>query len=124
MTARPFSSVDGPDAATVRGWVALALTVTFLLATFGGFGLGVGVMTACTNDYSCTATVCAPCATANTWVTAGWAAQAVLFGVAVVLAVLASPRVRPRAVTAVAQAVPSLGLALLVLAGVLASASY
>ena len=41
-----------------------------------------------------------------------------------VLAALAASRVRPRAVEAAAQSIPSLGLALLAAAAVLATASY
>ena len=124
MTPQPSTAGAQPRPAEVRRWVRLALAVSFLLATFGGFGLGLGVMTACTNDYSCTVTVCAPCATADNWVLAGWGAQAVLFGVAVVLGVLAAVRVRPRVVKVAAQSVPLLGLALLVAAYVLANLSF
>ncbi len=101
----------------------MALAVSFLLATFGGFGLGFGVMTNCTNEYLCTVTGCAPCAIANSWVTAHWAAQAVLLAAACVLAVLAAVRVRPQAVKTAAQSIPLLGLALLVAAYVLATTS-
>ena len=124
MTPPPSPISEQPAPAAVRRSVRLALAVSLLLATFGGFGVAFGTMTACTNDYSCTVTACASCATADSWVTAGWAAQAVLFGVAVALAVLAAFRVRPRAVRAAAQALPVLGLALLVAAALLATASY
>ena len=120
----PSPVADQPPPATVRRSARLALGVSLLLATFGGFGLAFGVMTACTNDYSCTVTACAPCATANSWVTAHWAAQVVLLGAAVVLAVLASIRVRPRAVRTAARSVPLLGLLLLIAAHVLAITSF
>ncbi len=85
MTRQPST---GLDPATVRRSVGLAVVVTFLLATVGGFGLSFGVMTDCTNEYSCTVTACAPCSTANGWLGAGWAGQAVLLLVAGVLAQL------------------------------------
>ena len=121
MTPPPSPIADQPPPAAVRRPVRLALAVSLLLATFGGFGLAFGAMTACTNDYSCTVSACAPCATVNSRVTAHWAAQVVLLGVAGVLAVLASLRVRPRAVRTAARLIPLLGLLLLVAAYALAS---
>lgn len=82
----PPQRSTAPDSAAVRTSVRRAVPVALLLATFGGSGLAFGAMTACTDDYSCTA--CAPCATVNSRVSAHWAAQVALAG-------LASVRVRP-----------------------------
>ena len=124
MTPPPSTRPGPPPATRVRRRVRLAVVATFVLATFGGFGLGFSVMTDCTNEYGCTLTGCAPCATANGWLLAGWAGQAVLLLVAGALGVLAARRVRPRAVMIAARFVPTLGLALLVAALVLARLSY
>ncbi len=60
----------------VRPWsvwtpLSVSLAVVGFLATIGSFGVGFGVMTSCTNTYSCTSTGCAPCGTTNAWLTAG-----------------------------------------------------
>ena len=91
--------MTGPDAPTAppartsaRGpWPQLraSLVVIAVLATIGSFGVGFGIMTGCTNEYSCTVTDCAPCATTSGWLTAGWIGQGVLLLAWVVLAVLA-----------------------------------
>ena len=54
----------------VRPWtvwtpLGVALAVVLFLATVGSFGIGFGVMTNCTNTYSCTSTGCEPCATTS-----------------------------------------------------------
>ncbi|WP_104524299.1 hypothetical protein [Blastococcus atacamensis] len=85
---------DDETARSVRVPLARSLLVALLLATFGSSGAGFGVMTDCTNTFSCTSTDCSPCAAATSWLTGGWIAQGVLLGAGVVLAVLAARRVR------------------------------
>jgi hypothetical protein len=65
-----------------------SLFIVLVLATFGSFGAGFGLMTACTNAYNCTITDCDPCSARNTWLEVGWAAQGVLLALGVVLGVL------------------------------------
>ena len=79
-----------------RAWLPLgaSLAVVVLLATIGSFAVNFGVMTSCTNTFSCAATSCSPCATTDAWLTAGWVGQGVLLLVGVVLAVLAARRSR------------------------------
>ena len=74
----------------VRPWsvwtpLSVSLAVVGFLATIGSFGVGFGVMTSCTNTYSCTSTGCAPCATTETWLVSGWIGQGLLLAGGVVL---------------------------------------
>ncbi|TQN35714.1 hypothetical protein FHU33_4943 [Blastococcus colisei] len=94
--------------------LSASLAAVLVLATVGSFGVGVGVMTSCTNTYSCTSTGCSPCATTNAWLTAGWTGQGVLLLVGGTLAVLATRRAGPRAVRAAALLLGPLGVALFV----------
>ena len=55
--------------------VALAIGTCLLLGTVGWFSVGMGLMTECTNNYSCSPTSCAPCTTAGRWITAGGIGQ-------------------------------------------------
>lgn len=57
---------------------ALALAVTLVLATYGSFVLGFGVINECTNVYYCSSSWCDPCAAANVWLTTGWIVQGLL----------------------------------------------
>ncbi|MCA0146973.1 hypothetical protein [Blastococcus sp. LR1] len=84
-----------PAARSPRAPLAISLAVVLFLATFGSFGAGFGIMTDCTNTFSCTETACSPCATADTWLTGGWIAQGVLLAAGAVLALLATRRPRP-----------------------------
>ena len=101
-----------------------SLAVVLVLATFGGFGAGFGVMTGCTDAYSCTVTACAPCATANDWLTAGWSGQGILLLVGVALAVLTARGTRSRAVRAAALGLGQLSLGLFVVTTAAAVSSY
>ncbi|MGY1706284.1 hypothetical protein ACI79C_17100 [Geodermatophilus sp. SYSU D00697] len=83
---------------TPRALLIASLTVVLTLATLGSFGASFGVMTQCTDTYSCTVTSCRPCQTAGTWLDVGWIAQGVLLVVGVVSTVLSARRVRARAV--------------------------
>ena len=65
--------------------LSVAITICLLFGTLGWFMVGFGLMTDCTNNYSCTETGCAPCATSGRWINAGAIAQFVLAGVGVVL---------------------------------------
>ncbi|MGY1762062.1 hypothetical protein ACI79G_11565 [Geodermatophilus sp. SYSU D00779] len=109
----------------VRPWtvwapLGVALAVVLFLATVGSLGVGFGVMTNCTNTYSCTSTGCEPCATTSAWLTAGWIGQGVLLLVAVALVVLAVRHRRLPAVRATALALTPLSVALVVVTTALA----
>ena len=94
-----MSGRSGDVRARAVPWLlGLSLLVVLAIATVGSFGAGFGVMTACTNQFSCTVTACAPCRTTNGWLTGGWIAQGVLLLTGVALAVLAARRVAQRAV--------------------------
>ena len=96
-----MSEAQRPAAAgrrTAQAPLIVSLAVVLGLATFGGFAAGFGVMTDCTNTYSCTVTDCRPCQAADTWLDVGWIAQGVLLLVGAVLAVLGGRRIQPRAV--------------------------
>jgi hypothetical protein len=110
----------------VRPWtvwtpLGVALTVVLFLATVGSLGVGFGVMTNCTNTYSCTSTGCEPCATTSAWLTAGWIGQGVLLLVAVALVVLAVGHRRLPAVRATALVLTPLSVALVVVTTALAT---
>ena len=109
--------------AAVRTALGVSLGVVLFLATVGSFGAGFGVMTSCTNTYSCTVTVCAPCRTANAWLTAGWIGQGGLLLVGVALVVLAARHRRPRAVRLGALALGPLSVALFAVTTALATAA-
>jgi hypothetical protein len=112
----------------VRPWtvwtpLGVALAVVLFLATVGSLGVGFGVMTSCTNTYSCTSTGCEPCATTSAWLTAGWIGQGVLLLVAVALVVLAARHRRPAAVRATALVLTPLSVAMSVATTALATAA-
>jgi hypothetical protein len=104
--------------------LGISLAVVAVLATVGSFGAGFGVMTACTDEYSCTETTCSPCATASTWLAWGWAAQGLLLIVAVVLAVLGARRRDLHTVRWLAWVLAPLSIALFLLTTWQASGSY
>jgi hypothetical protein len=58
--------------------VSVAIAICFLLGTIGWFVIGLGVLTDCTNNYSCSATNCAPCRTTGLWINAGGLAELLL----------------------------------------------
>ena len=109
---------------TVGAPLRASLAVVLALATVTSFGAAFGVMTDCTNEFSCTSTGCAPCATTNTWLTAGWIGQAALLLAGVVMAVLAARRVRLRAVRGAALLLGPVALALFVATTAVAMGSY
>ncbi|SET73935.1 hypothetical protein [Geodermatophilus poikilotrophus] len=115
-------------ASGVRPWtvwtpLGVALAVVLFLATVGSVGVGFGVMTDCTNTYSCTSTGCPPCGTTSAWLTAGWIGQGVLLLVGSVLAVLAVRRRRLPAVRVAALALTPVSIALVVVTTALAVAA-
>ncbi len=67
--------------------LSLAIGVCLLLGTLGWFAVGFGIMTDCTNNYSCSTTGCPPCATTGRWINAGAFSQWVLAATGVVLLV-------------------------------------
>jgi len=108
-------------------WLAVvaALLVTSATATLVSFGLAFGLMTDCTNEYNCTETGCAPCATAGRWLNFGWAFQGLLFLGAIVLTVLAGGRrLRAGMIATAALAVCLASLAVIFVTGAGASGSY
>lgn len=111
-------------ARTVRTPLTASLAVVGFLATMGSFGAGFGLMTDCTNTYSCTVTGCPPCETTNAWLNAGWIGQGALLLGGVVLAALAATRRRPRAVRLAALLLGPLGVALFVVTTGFAVAAY
>lgn len=84
---------------SITGVVLLVLGIltSAVLGTLGWFAVGFGVMTDCTNEYSCTDTGCAPCDTASRWITAGGLTQLALVvaGVLVLVLVWGRRAVRP-----------------------------
>lgn len=87
--------------------VALAIATSVVLGTLGWFVVGLGVMTDCTNDYSCSSTGCAPCAATSRWITAGGITQLALAVSGAVVLVRAMGTGRGRA------GLPLVGVALL-----------
>ena len=115
-------------ASPVRPWtvwtpLGISLAVVLFLATIGSLGVGFGVLTNCTNTYSCTSTGCPPCTTTSAWLNAGWIGQVVLLLAAVVLVVLAARRRALRAVRLGALVLAPLGIALVVATTALATAA-
>lgn len=82
---------------TVTGTVllVLAVLVSAVLGTLGWFAVGFGVLTDCTNEYSCTDTGCAPCDTASRWITAGGLTQLALVVAGVLVLVRGRRVARP-----------------------------
>ncbi|RBY92351.1 hypothetical protein DQ244_08790 [Blastococcus sp. TBT05-19] len=113
-----------PRPPDVRTPLRISLAVVLLLATFGSFGAGFGIMTDCTNTFSCTVTSCSPCATADGWLTGGWIAQGVLLLAGVVLAVLSARRVRLPAVRRAALVLGPLAAVLFVVTTTVATTSF
>jgi hypothetical protein len=83
-----------PWTVALPGIAALAEAV--LLGTIGWWGVGFGVGSTCTDDFSCGSTSCAPCASFNAWWIAGGVGEWVLGVAAVVLLIfgLRRPGVR------------------------------
>jgi hypothetical protein len=63
--------------------VTVAIAICLLFGTIGWVAIGFGVLTDCTNNYDCSATHCAPCATTGLWINAGGLAQLLLAGAGV-----------------------------------------
>src|SRR3954471_14927140 len=117
--------VTSPGAPTIgRAPLVLAIVVPLLLGTVVVFGVGFGVLTACTDTYNCTVTGCAPCRPASSWLNGGWAAQGVLLIAAVVLAVGARRGLRPATVRTAGLTIAGLSVLVLVVTTALAVNSY
>ena len=58
--------------------VAVAIETCLLFGTVAWLATGFGVLTDCTNNYSCSTDNCAPCRTTGLWVNAGGLAQQLL----------------------------------------------
>lgn len=67
--------------------LVLAIGTCMLLGSLGWFAVGFGIMTDCTNDYSCSSGSCSPCAAAQRWITLGGITQWVLAAVGVAILV-------------------------------------
>jgi hypothetical protein len=104
--------------------LGISLAVVALLATVGGFGVRFGVMSACTDSYSCTSASCRPCAAAGAWSTVGWGAQGVLLLVALTLVVLCARGTLFRFVRPAAWLLGPVSIALMVLTTLMAVRSY
>jgi hypothetical protein len=65
---------------TAIALLTVAIGICFLFGTVGWFTVGFGVMTDCTNNYSCSSTGCSPCATTGRWINGGGLAQLLLAG--------------------------------------------
>jgi hypothetical protein len=104
--------------------LTLSLVVVAVLATYGGFGTSFGVMTICTNTYSCEITECRPCASASSWLEVGWAVQGVLLLVGVTLAVLARRGIAAPAVRRAGWLLGPVSLALMIATTSLANSSF
>lgn len=68
--------------------VTIAIAISLLLGTLGWFAVGFGMMTDCTNNYSCTETGCAPCDATAGWINAGGLIQLGLAAAGVALLVV------------------------------------
>lgn len=108
------------DLGRVRAFLGASLAVVLLLATIGSFAVGFGVMTSCTNTYSCTPTGCPPCRTTSAWLTTGWIGQGLLLLTGAALAVPAARRVHLQAVRLAAALLGPLSVTLIVLTTALA----
>jgi hypothetical protein len=73
----------------------LAICCCVLLGTVGWFVVGFGVMTDCTDNYSCSTQGCSPCAGAGRWLEIGAITQWLLaaLGVGVLVRTVADARV-------------------------------
>jgi hypothetical protein len=58
--------------------LTVAIGTCLLFGTIGWFAVGFGVMTDCTDNYSCSPTGCSPCATTALWINVGGLAQLLL----------------------------------------------
>lgn len=77
---------------TVRIPAILGGLVAAFLGSIGWLGTGFGVITSCTDHFSCVIDTCAPCAAANHWIDAGGIGQWILVVAAGVLLVLGEKR--------------------------------
>jgi len=73
-------SMENRSAVRVVGVVvvSVAIATSLVLGTVGWFAVGFGMMTDCTNNYSCTETGCSPCSATERWINLGGAAQLLL----------------------------------------------
>jgi hypothetical protein len=95
-----------------RGWPkwvlsvagSLAIVVPFGLGTIVWFGTGFGIMSDCTDKFSCGSDTCAPCATTRHWIDAGGVGQWILLAAAIaaLFAGVRLPKGRPTATIIVA----------------------
>lgn len=67
--------------------VLVAIGTALFLGTFGWFAVGFGMMTDCTNNYSCTESGCTPCDATSGWINAGGLIQLGLAVAGIVLLV-------------------------------------
>ncbi|RBY75142.1 hypothetical protein DQ239_17510 [Blastococcus sp. TF02-09] len=104
--------------------LSLSLVVVIALATFGGFSTSFGVMTDCTNTFSCSVTECRPCVGAASWLEADWKVQGVLLLIGLVLAVLTRRGVRSRVVRWAGWLLGPVSIALMIATTSLATSSF
>src|SRR4051794_2913263 len=116
--------MTSPSGRAVQRWPVVLAVVVPLLGSVVMFGVGFGVLTACTDTFSCTVTGCAPCRPASSWLNGGWATQGVLLIAAVVLAVAARRGLRPAAVRTGGLTIAGLSVLSLVVTTAFAMNSY
>ena len=87
---------------TVKVPSVLAGLVAAVLGSVGWWGAGFGVISSCTDHFSCVIDTCAPCATANYWIDAGAIGQWIFVIGAFVLLMLGMKRPRWRPVVVIA----------------------
>jgi hypothetical protein len=108
--------------------LTLSLVVVLVLATFGGFAAGFGVLQTCSDLYGTAIeneTIEGdPCAAAESWVNRGWALQGVLLLVGLGLALLARRGVAARAVGWAGWLLGPVSIALLIATTSMANGSY
>ncbi len=104
--------------------VVLAVATCLALGTIGWAAVGFGVMTDCTNEYSCSTAGCPPCAATSRWITLGGLTQLGLavVGVVVLVRAVSAARVHRRPAVLVVAGVLLLATSLVTLAVTTAAA--
>ena len=113
-----------PPARAVWTPLSISLAGVLFLATVGSFAAGFGVMTDCTDTYSCTTSACRPCSATSTWLNVGWVVQGLLLLIGTGLVVLSARRIQLRVVRSGALILGAASLAVFAVSTSLAISSY